>query len=94
MEHEKYFFVNVGFCIMYILNKWIQLQYGGKNYSIHYSFLHTPLTNHNLKLKTICASIISQEFHQVVTHPKNLTFLKKGYNVFLPTLNPSTPFSN
>jgi hypothetical protein len=26
------YFVNVGFCIVYILNKWIQLQYGGKHY--------------------------------------------------------------
>jgi hypothetical protein len=27
------YIVNVGFCTMYILNKWIQLQYGGKCYS-------------------------------------------------------------
>jgi len=33
MEHAKLYFLNVGLCIMYILNKWIQLQYGGKDYS-------------------------------------------------------------
>jgi hypothetical protein len=33
MEHAEIYFVNVGFCIVYILNKWIQLQYGGKCYS-------------------------------------------------------------
>ncbi len=27
------YFVNVGFCIVYILSKWIQLQYGVKCYS-------------------------------------------------------------
>ncbi len=25
--------MNVGFCIVYILSKWIQLQYGGKHHS-------------------------------------------------------------
>jgi len=33
MEHAEMYIVNVGFCIMYILSKWIQLQYGGKCYS-------------------------------------------------------------
>jgi hypothetical protein len=32
MKRAKLYFVNVGFCIVYILNKWIQLQYGGKHY--------------------------------------------------------------
>jgi hypothetical protein len=33
MEHAKMYLIIVGFCTMYILNKWIQLQYGGKHYS-------------------------------------------------------------
>jgi hypothetical protein len=33
MEHAKLYLVNVGFCIVYILSKWIQLQYVGKHYS-------------------------------------------------------------
>jgi hypothetical protein len=32
MEHAEIYLINVGFCIVYILNKWIQLQYGGKCY--------------------------------------------------------------
>jgi hypothetical protein len=32
MRHVKLYLVNVGFCIVYILSKWIQLQYGGKHY--------------------------------------------------------------
>jgi hypothetical protein len=32
MEHAEMYFINVGFCIVYILHKWIQLQYGGKCY--------------------------------------------------------------
>jgi hypothetical protein len=33
MEHAELYIVNVEFCIMHILSKWIQLQYGGKSYS-------------------------------------------------------------
>jgi len=33
MEHVELHFVDVGFCIVYVLSKWIQLQYGGKHYS-------------------------------------------------------------
>ncbi len=33
MEHVEMYFVNVGFWIMYILSKWIRLQYGVKRYS-------------------------------------------------------------
>jgi hypothetical protein len=33
MEHGEIYLVNVGFCIVYILSRWIQLQYGGKHYS-------------------------------------------------------------
>jgi hypothetical protein len=33
MEHVELYLINVGFCIMYVLSKWIQLQYGGKHYS-------------------------------------------------------------
>jgi hypothetical protein len=33
MEHAELYLVNVRLCIVYILNKWIQLQYGGKYYS-------------------------------------------------------------
>ncbi len=32
MEHAKFYLKDVGFITMYILNKWIQLQYGGKRY--------------------------------------------------------------
>jgi hypothetical protein len=32
MEHAKIYLVNVRFCNVYILSKWIQLQYGGKCY--------------------------------------------------------------
>jgi uncharacterized protein with beta-barrel porin domain len=32
MEHAKLYIVNLGLCIMYILSKWIQSQYGGKPY--------------------------------------------------------------
>jgi hypothetical protein len=31
MEHANLYLVNVGFCIVYILSKWIQLQYRGKH---------------------------------------------------------------
>jgi hypothetical protein len=33
MERVEIYSINVGFYIMYILSKWIQLQYGGKRYS-------------------------------------------------------------
>jgi hypothetical protein len=33
MEHVEIYLINVRFCIVYILSKWIQLQYGGKHYS-------------------------------------------------------------
>jgi hypothetical protein len=32
MEHAEIYLVNVGFFFVYILSKWIQLQYGGKRY--------------------------------------------------------------
>jgi hypothetical protein len=32
MEHVEIYLVNVGFYIVYILSKWIQLQYWGKHY--------------------------------------------------------------
>jgi len=33
MEDAKIYFINVGVCVVYILSKWIRLQYGGKCYS-------------------------------------------------------------
>ncbi len=33
MEHVELCIVNVGFCIVHISSKWIQLQYRGKCYS-------------------------------------------------------------
>jgi hypothetical protein len=38
MEHAEMYLINVGFCTMYILNKWIQLQYGNKHYSNLWAF--------------------------------------------------------
>jgi hypothetical protein len=39
MKHVEIYLENVGFCIVYILSKWIQLQYGGKCYSNLGTFL-------------------------------------------------------
>jgi hypothetical protein len=53
MEHVEIYHINVGFCIMYILSKWIQLQYGGKRYynlgAFHVNQLGCMLKNMSLK---------------------------------------------
>jgi hypothetical protein len=33
MKHVELHLIDVGFCIVYVLSKWIQLQYGGQRYS-------------------------------------------------------------
>jgi len=51
---QKLYLVDVGICTMYILNKWIQLQYGVKPYSnlgaFHVNKLGRPLRNMSVDL--------------------------------------------
>jgi hypothetical protein len=61
MEHIKIYVINVGFYIVYILSKWIQLQYGGKHYSNLKSFqVNQP--NHILEDMLIKGTNYVQDF--------------------------------
>jgi hypothetical protein len=61
MEHAELYLVNVKFCAMYILSKWIQLQYGGKRF-FNFGAFHVNQPNRMLGDMSLDGANYIQDF--------------------------------
>jgi hypothetical protein len=64
MEDAKLYLINVRLSIMYILNKWIQLQYGGKCYS-NFGTFHVNQPNKTLGDMSLEGANYVQDFPEL-----------------------------